>query len=379
MCSLKMEKKILIVAGEASSDLHAANLIRDIKALMPSASFFGLGGSRMQKQGCRLYANIVDLAVVGFMEVLKNLNKFKAIFKQLLGEVDRLKPNMAILIDYPGFNLRLAAELKKRNIPVVYYISPQVWAWGRNRIQLIKKLVKQMIVLFKFEEGLYKSQGIPVSFVGHPFLDIVKPEARLNLPSGKTTIALLPGSRAGEVKQLLPIMLESAKLIYRQIPHSQFLILRSSTVKERLFKQILGNYQLPVYIFSDKTSAGLASCDLALIASGSATLESAILQKPFAIIYKVSWFNWICMRLIIRVPYIGLVNIVAGRKIVEEFIQFSARPGRIAGYVVGCLNNPGQMAVLKGELSRVKLMLGEKGASSRAAAIVAGLLEKHPA
>lgn len=368
------KKKILIVAGEASSDLHAANLIKDIKTVMPPVEFFGLGGPRMQKEGAHLYANIVDLAVVGFVDVLRNIRKFKIIFEQLLRETDKLNPDLAILIDYPGFNLRLAAELKKRNIPVVYYISPQIWAWGKGRIHLIKKLVKRMIVVFKFEEKLYRKEGVPVDFVGHPFLDIPKPNSRLNVPADKTTFALLPGSREGEVKLILPIMLECAKLILKKIPDSQFLILRSSTVKKELFDKILVNYKLPVYIFSDNTYEGLASCDFAMVASGSATLESAILEKPFVIIYRVSPLNWLFLRAIIQLPYIGLVNIIAGRKIIEEFIQFRAQPKRIADYIIEILNNPHKSAAIKEELSRIKLLLGEKGASRRSAGVIVGLL-----
>jgi lipid-A-disaccharide synthase len=368
------KKKIVIVAGEASSDLHAAGLIKEIKALLPSVEFSGLGGNRMQKEGVRVYVNIVDLAVMGFVDVLKNIKKFKFIFNQLLREIDKLNPDLAVLIDYPGFNLRLAAELKKRNIPVVYYISPQIWAWGKGRIRIIKKLVKRMIVIFKFEEELYRKENMPVDFVGHPFLDIVRSNSSLNLPPGKVTFALLPGSRQGEVKQILPIMLESAKLIRERIPNSQFLILRSSSVKKELFDRILSSYKLPVHIFSDSTYEGLASSDFALVASGSATLESTILNKPFVIIYKVSWLNWLFLRAMIQLPYIGLVNIVAGRKIIEEFIQFRAKPERIAAYITKILNNPQKMAALKDELSRVKSLLGEKGASKRAADIIADLL-----
>jgi lipid-A-disaccharide synthase len=369
-----MKRKILIIAGEKSSDLHAANLVKEIKAQIPSVEFFGLGGDEMQRQGVKLYFNIVGLAVVGFIEVLKNIGKFKAIFNQLLGEIDKLKPQLAILIDYPGFNLRLAAELNKRNIPIVYYISPQVWAWGRSRIRLIKKFIQRMIVIFRFEEELYKKEGITVDFVGHPFLDTVRADAILNLPPGKTTFALLPGSRETEVKRVLPLMLESGEIIRRKIPNSQFIILRSSTIKRELFNQIIANYQLPIYIFDDKTYEGLNSCDFALVASGSVTLESAILEKPFVIIYKVCWLTWLCLRLIIQIPYVGLVNIVAGRRIIEEFIQWRAQPKRIADYVIKTLNNPQQMISVKNELSRIKLLLGNKGASRRAAGIIVDLL-----
>ncbi|MGD9015011.1 MAG: lipid-A-disaccharide synthase [Candidatus Omnitrophota bacterium] len=369
-----MGKRILIVAGEASSDLHAANLVKDIKSLMPEVEFFGLGGARMEQQGVKLYANIVDLAVVGFVEVLKNIRKFKAIFNQLLQEIDKLNPDLAILIDYPGFNLRLAVELKRKKVPIVYYISPQIWAWGKNRINLIKKTIKKMIVIFKFEEALYKKAGVEVNFVGHPFLDVVRANSSLNLPSGMTTIALLPGSREVEVRRLLPLMLESAKIIKEKIPSSQFIILRSSTVKKELFDQALTNYQLPVYVFIDKTYEGLVSSDFAMIASGSATLESAILERPFVVMYKVSWLNWLFLRTIIKIPYIGLVNIVAGRKIIKEFIQHRAQAGKIANYIVGALKNPTKITAIKNELSRVRLLLGKEGASKRAAGIIVGLL-----
>ena len=371
-----MGKKILIVAGEASSDLHAASLIREIKALTAGVEFFGLGGKRMQKAGAKLYFNIADLALVGFVDVIKNFKKFRFIFKQLLKEIEALQPDLAILIDYPGFNLRLADQLKKRNIPVFYYISPQIWAWGKNRIHLIKKVVRRMIVIFKFEEELYRKHGIAVDFIGHPFLDIVKPLNPLNIPEAKVTLALLPGSREGEVRLILPLMLESARLIQERIPNSQFIILRSTTVKQELFKKITAAYKLPLYVFDDRTYEGLAACDFALVASGSVTLESTILEKPFAILYKVNWLNWLISRPLIKVPYIGLVNIVAGRKIVEEFIQQGARPKRIADYVTGILNTPAELTALKKELAKVRLLLGEPGASRRAARLITDYLAR---
>ena len=371
-----MSKKILVVAGEASSDLHAADLVKEIKKLLPQAEFFGLGGPKMQKQSVKLYADILDLAVVGFIEVIKNLNKFKALFNRLVQEIDRLKPDLAILIDYPGFNLRLAAKLKKKNIPVVYYISPQVWAWGRSRINLIRRLISKMIVIFKFEEELYKKEGIPVEFVGHPFLDIVACGSGLSLPPAKTTFARLPGSREVEIRRLLPVMLETAEILLKKLPESRFLLLRCPTVKEEVFTQILSKHKLPVYIYCDKTYQGLTSSDFALVASGSATLECAILQKPFVIIYKVSWFTWLCLRPVIRLAYIGLVNIVAGKKVIEEFVQYRAQPKRIADFIIKTIGNPRKMSSVANELSRIKSLLGEKGASKRAAGIIADLLSR---
>lgn len=377
-------KNILIVAGEASGDLHAADLINEIKKLEPQIKFFGLGGEKMQEQGVDLSFNMTELAVVGLFEVLRNLNKFKKIFHDLLRKVNAKKPDLAILVDYPGFNLRLAEELKKRNIPIIYYISPQVWAWGGGRIKTIKKLVRRMIVFFKFEEDLYKTRGIPVSFVGHPLIDHVKTTTskeelfrKFNIPDSQFTIALLPGSREKEVKNMLPIMLDTATLLYRELPGVKFLILRSSTVKEELFNHLLAGYRLPVYTLHNMTYDGLAASDFAVVTSGTATLETAILGIPMVIIYKVSFLSWLCLRMIIKVPFIGMVNIIAKQCIVPEFIQYHARPKMIAHYVKETLANPQKLDNIKRLLFEVKKQLGEKQAARKAAAVILEELQKN--
>lgn len=399
---MEKSKNILIVAGEASGDLHASNLVRAIKNIHPQINFFGLGGTELKKEGVNLYFNIVDLAVVGFFEVLKNLKKFREIFHGLLKEVDKVKPDLAILVDYPGFNLRLAGELKIRGIPIIYYISPQVWAWNEKRIETIRKLIDRMLVIFKFEEELYKSHNIPVSFVGHPLLDIAKPrvskeelfrEFGLNL--NNRTFALLPGSREKEVKILLPIMLDTAGLIYKYLGNNiQFLILRSPTVKEDLFHEILGRYaecsvsskgifgmptlrhKLPAYLVSGRTYDGLSSSDFALVASGTATLETAISGIPMVILYKVSFLTWLYLKMCIRIPYIGLVNVVKGEKFIAEFIQYNAKPRKIADYIVKILKDKQKLSQIQEGLSSVTASLGEKGASAQAAQIIVDFLKE---
>ena len=379
---MEKTKNILIVAGEASGDLHAAVLVKQIKMLQPQWRFFGLGGEKLQEQGVQICYNIVELAVVGLFEVLKNLKKFQKIFQGLLAQVEAKQPALAILVDYPGFNLRLAKELKKRNIPVIYYISPQVWAWGGERIKLIKKCVARMIVFFKFEEDLYKKENIPVSFVGHPLLDIVKPSLskedllhKLNIPSRRYAIALLPGSREKEVKNILPIMLDTAKILAEDLPEIQFFLLRSPTVKEDVFKRILSRYKLPLYLLNNLTYDGIAASDFALVASGTATLETAILLTPMAILYKVSFLSWLYLRMIIKVPYIGMVNIIAQERVVPEFIQYEARAPKIASYIKYILTNPKELNRIKGILSSVTQKLGEKQASIRAAEVIASHLK----
>jgi lipid-A-disaccharide synthase len=382
-----MEKidKILIVAGEASGDLHASNLVKAIKNIRPQTEFFGLGGQKLRQAGVNLYCDIVKLAVVGFFEVLKNIHKFRRIFNGILKTTDKVKPDLAILVDYPGFNLRLAEELHKRQIPIIYYISPQVWAWGAGRIKTIKKIINRMVVVFEFEEELYKKHDVPVSFVGHPLLDVVKADIskeelfrKLGLNLNDFTFALLPGSREKEVTSLLPIMLETARLLYKYLGNNiQFLVLRSSAVKEEIFRDILKRHGLPVKIASDMTYNGLAASDFALVASGTATLETGILTKPMIILYKVSFLTWAYLRLIIKIPYIGLVNVVKQEKFIAEFIQYDARPKKIADYIARVIKDNTEMTRIKQGLSDLTSRLGEKGASSRAAQIVVELLDKN--
>ncbi|MCX5702269.1 MAG: lipid-A-disaccharide synthase [Candidatus Omnitrophica bacterium] len=376
--------KVLIVAGEASGDLHASNLVKAIKNIRPQIEFSGLGGEKLKEAGVDLYFNMVELAVVGFLEVLKNLTKFRKIFAGILKEVDRVKPDLAILVDYPGFNLRLAEKLNKRRIPIIYYISPQVWAWGANRIKTIKKVISRMLVVFEFEEDLYKKNAVPVSFVGHPLLDVVKTDIAkeelfrsLGLNVNNFTFALLPGSREKEVTSLLPIMLETAGLLYEYLGNNiQFLVLRSASVKEEIFNKILKRYSFPVQIVSNLTYNGLAASNFALVASGTATLETAILAKPMVILYKVSFLTWAYLKLIIKIPYIGLVNVVRKEKFIAEFIQYDARPKKIADYIARTIKDNTEMTRIKDGLSDLTSKLGEKGASSRAAQIVVEILDK---
>jgi len=380
---MEKPKKILIVAGEASGDLHAAELVESIKKIAPGTVFFGLGGERLKAQGVEISFDLTKFAVVGFWEVLKNLGEFKRIFRDILRAADAGKPDLAILVDYPGFNLRLAGELHKRNIPVVYYISPQVWAWGEKRIHFIKRTVTKMLVLFNFEEELYKKYGVPVACVGNPLLDTVKTSAgrrelleKTGLNPDILTVCLLPGSREKEVKTLLPLMLRCAGIIngylYGRI---QFLVLRAPTVKEEIFNRAMEKCGIPVKMVSGRAYDGIAASDFALVCSGTATLETAILAVPMVILYKVNFLTWFFIRMMIKIPYIGLVNVVKGRKIAEEFVQFDADENKICDYVIPILHDKDKLARLKLELLSVKPLLGSPGASERAAREICALLE----
>lgn len=374
---INQPKKIMIIAGEASGDLHGSNLAQAIRKLRPDVEISGIGGPLMAKAGVRLYYDVVSLAVIGFAEILKNLKIFRHIFNSLLATIDNDPPDVIVLIDYPGFNLRFAQQIKKRSIPIIYYISPQVWAWGRNRIKTISTLVDKIIVIFDFEKELYRDYGIDAEFIGHPLLDIVKPTmeideayASFNLQREKPTIGLLPGSRENEIKSHLPILLEAANLIAQEVDGAQFILPRAHTVAPEIFHRELRTNHLPIQLVSDKTYDVINVSDLLLVASGTATLEGAILLKPMIIIYKLNFLTWLLARALIKIPYIGLVNVVAGRQICPEFLQYNARSKNIAGSAISLLRDQQKLSAIKQDLIGVKEKLGTPGATMRCAELI---------
>lgn len=374
-------KKILIIAGEASGDLNASCLIESLKEINPSLNILGVGGELMRQAGADIFYDIKDISVIGLFDVLKKLPKFLALKKVILQKITKENIGAIILVDFSGFNLRLAKSINKR-IPVIYYVSPQIWASRQGRIETIRKFIDKMIVLFKFEEEFYKKHGIDVDFVGHPLLDIVKPQGpRQNLLSQqglsdvKLTISLLPGSRKSEVENILPVMLRAAALILKELPETQFLIAKSKNVDWPFYNKNIGLLKNNLRIIEGKTHDCLNASEFALVASGTATLETAILEKPFCIIYKMGILNYLLYRPQVKVPYIGMVNIVAGEKIVPEFIQFQALPERIAQEAVRILRAPQEKTRMVNKLRRIKTVLGEKGAPGRAAHIILQFLK----
>jgi lipid-A-disaccharide synthase len=376
------EKQILIICGEASGDLHAGNLAKEILKINPRIKIFGVAGPSLRQVGTQIIYDIKDLSVIGIFDVLRKLPKFFRLKKLILKKIKAQRFDLIILVDFSGFNLRLAKELD-RKIPIIYYISPQVWASRSGRIKTIKKYITKLIVLFKFEEEFYKKYSIDVNFVGHPLLDIVRPSIKRNeflnlygLYDSKTTIALLPGSRKQEIKDILPIMLKACYLIHKNKQDTQFIVVKSTQVEWDVYQGITHNFKIDLKIIEGKTYDCLESADFCLVASGTATLETAIMGKPFVIIYKMGILNYLLYRPQVKIPYIGMVNIVAGKKIVPEFIQFQANPKKISEYIIKILNNPAQLAQIKNDLTQVKSLLGENGASRRAAGIISDFLNK---
>lgn len=374
------QKHILIICGEASGDLNASSLALAINQLKPDLRISGVGGLLLRLSGAQIYYDIKDLAVIGLFDVLRKLPKFFELKKIILQKIKTESPDAVILVDFSGFNLRLAKEINKA-IPVIYYISPQVWASRPGRVNTIKEFISKMIVIFKFEEEFYKKYGIDADFVGHPLLDIVKPTTAkkeflntLGFSESKTTIALLPGSRRQEIKNILPVMLGASILISKQID-AQFVIAKPPQVEWDIYNGIIKRGNLKLKIVEGRTYDCLEAADFALVASGTATLETAIMQKPFCVIYKMDLLNYLLYRPQVKLPFIGMVNIVAEKKIIPEFIQFQAVPRKIADQALEIMQNPARITAMKNDLAQIKTMLGDKGASLRAAKIILSFLK----
>src|SRR4030042_107045 len=374
--------KVMIVAGEASGDLHGASLVGEMLKMNPALNFYGIGGSRMKEAGVELLANAAEIAVVGLTEVISKLGNFFKIIKRLKNSLDELKPILVILIDFPDFNLNIVARAaKKRKIKIFYYISPQVWAWRKGRIDQIKKLVDKMAVILPFEVDTYAAKGFTVDYVGHPLLDLVKTqftkqEARqhFGLSGNKTTIGLLPGSRTAEIKRLLPEMMRAAQIISQKIPDAQYILPLADTLEEKEIAGIISSSGVTVKIVSGRTYDAISCCDLAIVTSGTATLETGLLGIPMVIIYRVSLVSALIGEIVINVKNIGLINIVACKTIVPELIQLNANGQRIAAEALDLLlNEPKSIEIIK-ELAAVRARLGSPGAARRAAQIACDMI-----
>jgi lipid-A-disaccharide synthase len=374
-------KKIMIVAGEASGDLHGGNLVRSLRRIDPEIRFYGVGGKNLKDAGVKLIADSADMAVVGLTEVVFKLGMIWKVMSTLKASLREDRPDLLILIDYPDFNLPLAEAAKKHGVKVFYYISPQVWAWRKGRINKIKKIVNKIAVILPFEASLYKEAGMDAVFVGHPLLDVVKTKytrkealARFGLSEGVTTVGLLPGSRQSEVQRLLPAMLLAAGKIKEKIKTVQYVLPLADTLDSDFVAHIIAQQPVAVKIIPGETYDVLNCADIAIVASGTATLETALMETPMVIVYKVSKTSYSVGKMIINVNNIGLVNIIAGKTIVPELIQDEANPERIADEVISILENRERLEWIKAELSKIRGMLGSPGASDRAARLAYEML-----
>jgi lipid-A-disaccharide synthase len=377
----KKNKTIMIIAGEASGDMHGANLVREMLKINPALNFYGIGGNKLREEGVELLANASDMAVVGLTEVVSKLGEILTIMRMMKRSLDERRPDLVILIDYPDFNLPLAKAARKKGINVFYYISPQVWAWRKGRIGQIKKTVNKMAVILPFEVDIYREKGFEVSYVGHPLLDMVKlnyskqeAKKKFGLDKNKVTIGILPGSRPSEVRKLMPELMMSAQILKQEMPDLQFILPLADTLEETCVTGIISGFNVKVTVVSGHTYDVISCADLALVASGTATLETALLGVPMIIIYKISRLSYFIGRLIVDVKNIGLVNIIAGKTIVPELIQNDANGAGIAREALSILQNGERKQDMIEELAAIRAKLGEPGAAIRAAQIACDMI-----
>ena len=374
-----MTKKIFLVACEASGDLHGAHLISEIQKLVPNAVFCGVGGARMQKTGMQIFHDMTKISALGLGDVLRNYFKYLKIFNETLEHIRHEKPDAVILIDSPAFNLRLAKKISAAT-PVLYYISPQLWAWGKRRIHIVKKHIREMLVILPFEKEFYEKEGVAVKFVGHPLLDAIPelPEAgtlraKIGIVPGQKAIGLFSGSREKEVKRILPVMLQAASHLRKDFPEARFFISKSPNVRPEVYDELLQQISFKIECPATSFYELVKAMDFAYVASGTATLETALIGTPFFLLYKASWSTYFLGRHLIKVPYLGLVNLLAEDRVVPEFIQQDARPETLAHEAKVFLQSSELQQKMKEEFRQVREKLGEKGASARAAKEVVNL------
>ena len=378
-----MSKKIFVVACEASGDLHGAHLISEIQKLAPDTVFCGVGGAKMQATGMRIFTDMTKISALGLGDVLRNYFKYLKIFNETLGNIRNEKPDAVILIDSPAFNLRLAKKVSAL-APVLYYISPQLWAWGKRRIHIVKKHIREMLVILPFEKDFYEEEGVAVKFVGHPLLDSIPelPEAsvlraKLGIAPDQKAIGLFSGSREKEVKRILPVMLQAASYLRKDFPEAVFFISKSPNVRPEVYAELLRDLSLKVECPSSSFYELVKAMDFAYVASGTATLETALIGTPFFLLYKASWSTYLLGKYLIKVPYLGLVNLLAEDRVVPEFIQQDAHPETLAHEAKVFLQSPELHQKMKAEFRQVREKLGEKGASGRAAREVCDFLDRR--
>ena len=380
--------KILIIAGEASGDHHAARLVAAIKEQEPRAEFFGIGGEALAAQGVRLLHQASELAVVGLLEVAGRLGVVLRALRDVGRALKRQRPALAILVDFPDFNFWVARLARFYRVPVMYYISPQVWAWRTYRVRTLARLVDRMAVIFPFEAEFYLEQGVPVTYVGHPLLETLPPVEDRNtllpqwgLDPARLTIALLPGSRAGEIERHLPTMLAAAALIQQAIPSCQFLLPLASTAPADLVKGTVKSWlgeaaaaRGPLAIISGQSYPALAAAHLAIVASGTATVEAALAATPAVIVYRVSPLTFRVARRLVRVDHVGMANLLAGERIFPELLQEDFNPTRLAREVLDLIRSQPRLNATRRGLARIVTLLKGPGASVRAAQVALELM-----
>ena len=382
---------VMISAGEASGDRHGAALFRELRAVLPEVTGIGMGGAAMREAGIELCFDSSGIGVIGLAEILRHYGEIRGALKLMERTVCARKPDLLICVDYKEFNFRLAKAAKACGVKVLFYVSPQVWAWRPGRVKDYGRVIDHMAVIFPFELPYYEAYGVPATYVGHPLAGKVrstlsKAEARKkwglaepeNQPSGQSAtgpvIGLLPGSRANEIRRLLPVILEAAGRLAARYPHSQYLLFQAPTVKDDDMAPAVAGCPFPLRVITGQDYDALQCCDAVITVSGTATLEVALLGIPMVIVYRLSPFSYWLGRLLVRVPFIGLPNILAGQSVVKEFIQEEATADNIAGEVGRILDDAAYASRMREELGRIRELLGDRDGSVELARLAANML-----
>lgn len=369
--------RIFFSAGESSGDIHGANLIRALRQAEPTIECEGLGGRLMAEAGMALRYDLAGRAIMGFTEVVKSLRTIRRLFHETVDRLREQPPDLLVLIDYPGFNIELAKRAKALGIPVVYYISPQVWAWKKGRIHTIARLVEEMLVILPFEEELYAQAGVPCAYVGHPLLDHLASVRLAGDYAEGLVIGLLPGSREQEIRRLLEPMVAVARRIREAYPEARFVTPCVDAEREAQVRRLAGDFPLETVV--GKAYELLGGARFCMVASGTATLETALYGVPLIILYRISPLSYRIAKRLVHIEHIGLVNILAGKGIVPEFIQDDIRPERILPVALDLIADTPARAQMQRDLADVRARLGGEGASARAAAEILGVLERGKA
>ncbi len=367
-----VSKKIFIIAGEASGDLHGANLIHHLKERTKTPlDIYGVGGDKIKQAGAKEFYDLAHFHVTGFSAAVQKIPQYKKAEKIILASIQKVRPDLVILIDNPGFNLHLAKSIRAMGIKMVYFIAPQVWAWGPKRVFKIKKYMDKVLVVFNFEVPFFKSHGVPVAWVGHPLKDMVVSDAeKKTVPQ----VALMPGSRKGELKTLLPILLDAARVISEKIPDVQFVVLKAPTLRKEAYDKYLKKSKLKIKLLDKNHYHAIRESKLAICCSGTATLECAILGTPMIITNKVSLVSYVAIRTIIKVNSIGLPNLILGKSVFPEFLQYKATPENIGGEAVKILSDEKKLKALEKSCEETSRLIGGTGASIRATDEILSLL-----
>ena len=374
--------RVMISCGEPSGDLYAGALARQILQLVPSATISGFGSEQLQSGGAHLVADFRGLSVTGLLEVARVLPRAYGIYRRLLAHAQAARPDVFVAVDFPDFNFRLAHAMRRLGVPVVYYISPQLWAWRPGRMKTMRRIADRVLVIFPFEEVIYQRAGVAVEWVGHPLLDVSDaPEpreaflARLGFDPARPAIALLPGSRINEVRAILPGLLDAAKIIRDRLPAAQFVLARAPHLADELFTRL--DPAGPITVIENATNQVLGAADVALVASGTVTVQAALRECPMVVVYRLSPLTYRLGRPFVHVNTFAMANLVAGHQVVPELVQDAFTPDAVAKHALALLEDPRRADAMRAELRAVKAKLGTPGASRRAAEAVVSVAARR--